>query len=579
MSIMQPPVISPDVKSTAEKRIFEWFKNAPGTDNWIVLHSLGIAAHNKVIYGETDFLVLAPNLGVFALEVKGGRVRRENGKWYFTDRYGHENSKSRGPYDQAKDGIFSIVESIKSRLDAPHQHLKNIFFGYGVMFPDIEYNISGIDEEQWQVFDCRNERNVKKFIEDLSKNAQKKWVDTYGFFDRKKLPKAPDIQYLSSILRGDFDFKISISAQLQNSKEALLKLTQEQYRCLDQLEDNPRCLILGAAGTGKTILAIEEAKKSVAQGKKTALFCYNSLLADWFSFIFETSTPTLRPAFIGTFHKYMAQIAKDANLPYFPKSDEDNDDFYEKKLPDSVLNVLLEQDGCFDKIIIDEAQDLISSSYLDIIDCSLKKGINRGCWTMFGDFSMQAIYCNVKDGNELIEVLEDRATFIRFKLNVNCRNTKPICVEIQTITGVKNPKDLWLKVDGMPVQYITWKSTEDEAIQLDNLLDKLYRSGVAPESITILSSKKKEDSVVSALNRKDIHNYKVSQNQYTTFSTIQSFKGLENTVVIVVDVEDFAAEKLMYVALSRACAGLYVFESESAKEEYNSLLFKRLTNG
>jgi DNA helicase IV len=198
---------------------------------------------------------------------------------------------------------------------------------------------------------------------------------------------------------------------------------------------------------------------------------------------------------------------------------------------------------------------------------------------MFGDFSMQAIYNNVKNGNELIEVLEDRASFIRFKLNVNCRNTKPICIEIQTITGIQNPKDLWLKVDGMPVQYITWKSTEDEAIQLDKLLDKLYKSGVAQESITILSSKKKEDSVISTLNRKDIHNYKVSQNQFTTFSTIQSFKGLENTVIIVVDVEDFTAEKLMYVALSRACAGLYVFESESAKKEYDSLLFKRLTNG
>lgn len=79
MAIMIPSVISPEVKSNAERRIFEWFKAAPETDNWIVLHSLGIATHNRVIYGETDFLVLAPNLGIFALEVKGGRVRRSAG--------------------------------------------------------------------------------------------------------------------------------------------------------------------------------------------------------------------------------------------------------------------------------------------------------------------------------------------------------------------------------------------------------------------------------------------------------------------------------------------------------------------
>ena len=92
MAIMIPSVISPEVKSSAERKIFEWFQNAPGTDKWIVLHSLGITTHNKVIYGETDFLVLAPQLGIFALEVKGGRVKRENGIWYFTNRYGSESS-------------------------------------------------------------------------------------------------------------------------------------------------------------------------------------------------------------------------------------------------------------------------------------------------------------------------------------------------------------------------------------------------------------------------------------------------------------------------------------------------------
>ena len=96
MAIMIPSVISPEVKSNAERRIFEWFKAAPGTDNWIVLHSLGIATHNRVIYGETDFLVLAPNLGIFALEVKGGRVRRERGVWYFTNRYNQTNSDYSG---------------------------------------------------------------------------------------------------------------------------------------------------------------------------------------------------------------------------------------------------------------------------------------------------------------------------------------------------------------------------------------------------------------------------------------------------------------------------------------------------
>jgi hypothetical protein len=251
MAIMIPSVISPEVKSSAERRIFEWFQNAPGTDKWIVLHSLGIATHNKVIYGETDFLVLAPKLGVFALEVKGGRVRRENGIWYFTNRYGNTNSKVRGPFEQARDGIFSIIDAMKKRVDIDHRHIENVLFGYGAMFPDIEFTVSGIEEEQWQVFDSNDGSNVRQFIKRLSDGAKSKWEANYGRISDSRFPDFADVKYMASLLRGDFDCAVSMSTQLRNANAALIALTQEQYRCLDQLDDNPRCLIQGAAGTGK----------------------------------------------------------------------------------------------------------------------------------------------------------------------------------------------------------------------------------------------------------------------------------------------------------------------------------------
>ena len=39
--------------------------------------------------------------------------------------------------------------------------------------------------------------------------------------------------------------------------ENLLRLTAEQFDRLDELEENDRCLLTGAAGTGKTMLAME----------------------------------------------------------------------------------------------------------------------------------------------------------------------------------------------------------------------------------------------------------------------------------------------------------------------------------
>lgn len=579
MAIMIPSVISPEVKSSAERKIFEWFQNAPGTDKWIVLHSLGIATHNKVIYGETDFLVLAPKLGIFALEVKGGRVRREDGIWYFTNRYGKTNSKVRGPFDQARDGIFSIVDAIKKRIDIEHRHIGNVLFGYGVMFPDIEFTSTGIEEEQWQVFDSRDGANVKQFVKRLSDGAKTKWESHYGPVSDSKFPDSADVKYMASLLRGDFDCTVSMSAQLRNASDALIALTKEQYRCLDQLDDNPRCLIQGPAGTGKTLLAIEEVKKSVARGEKVALFCFNANLADWLSSYFENMPEAVRPKYIGTFHRYMTQVARKADLlPAYPPDSDNVQQYYQSDLPEAAAIALLDGGELYDKIVVDEAQDLIRDSYLEVMNACLEKGLSRGRWTMFGDFSMQAIYADGMSGAGMIEKLEEQTAFIRFKLTINCRNTKPICKEIETVTGFKAPHDLWTKVDGPPVQYITWSTMENQCKKLKALLKQLADAHISPEQITILSPKRRDDSVVSMLDGYTIKDFKVPIGVNTTFCTIQAYKGLENTVIILTDIEGFSSDKLMYVGLSRACSGLFILETDSAKREYDNLLMRRLFN-
>lgn len=143
--------------------------------------------------------------------------------------YGKTNSKVRGPFEQAKDGIFSIVDAMKKRVDIEHRYIPNVLFGYGVMFPDIEYTSSGIDEEQWQVFDSRDGSNVKQFIKRMAEGVKSKWESLYGPLNKSKLPDAADVRYMASILRGDFDCAVSMNVQLHNASEALIALTKEQY--------------------------------------------------------------------------------------------------------------------------------------------------------------------------------------------------------------------------------------------------------------------------------------------------------------------------------------------------------------
>src|SRR5260370_29451467 len=68
------PYVLDSKTPASERRIFELLKSLPGSDDWVVLHSLGLSNAYTGDYGEIDFLILIPDLGILCLEVKGGGV-------------------------------------------------------------------------------------------------------------------------------------------------------------------------------------------------------------------------------------------------------------------------------------------------------------------------------------------------------------------------------------------------------------------------------------------------------------------------------------------------------------------------
>ena len=176
MARMIPPIISDKVESNGERQIFDWFENDPQTKNWVVLHALALSQHSKRLYGEIDFVVLAPGLGIFCLEVKSGRVARNEGVWEYTNRFGQAASKPYGPFEQAKDGMFSLKEAIKKNF-GHNSHLNQLLYGYGVMFPHITFSAVGLNQEDWQIYDRRSrQKPISHYITHLSKQFQKKFL-------------------------------------------------------------------------------------------------------------------------------------------------------------------------------------------------------------------------------------------------------------------------------------------------------------------------------------------------------------------------------------------------------------------
>lgn len=243
----------------------------------------------------------------------------------------------------------------------------------------------------------------------------------------------------------------------------------------------------------------------------------------------------------------MIRVAKKAGeWLSFPESEDDQNSFYSEDLPISACMALNQlRDEKFDKIIIDEAQDLITARYLDVFEKCLAGGLSRGRWTFLGDFSQQAIYGHTITGAKMKDMIEERTSFIRFKLTINCRNTRTICDEISLVTDFKAPSDVWSKVDGMPVQYITYASREEEKTKLTETIQSLLDAHISPKKISILSPVKREKSVVSEITDFDIRDYKTYSNNKLSFCTIQSFKGLENSIIILVDVDTISNKQLM----------------------------------
>ena len=132
--------------------------------------------------------------------------------------------------------------------------------------------------------------------------------------------------------------------------------------------------------------------------------------------------------------------------------------------------------------------------------------------------------------------------------------------------AISGPKPDWDK----------WDNSEEEKSKLYKKINTLIDGGVNLSQITILSPVTFEHSIASQVHGIDISQYVPDRKQGITFSTIHSFKGLENQFIILTDIESVSDRRMMYVAMSRARYGLYVLSGESAMNEYLAIYLRRL---
>lgn len=568
---MIPSTASREGTSAGEREVFRRLKDDPATGSWIVLHSLDIASHVKRVSGEADFIVIIPHQGVLCLEIKGcSRLRRERGSWY----YGSDPvPDERGPFRQASEAMHSI----RKRLVQIDPGLSRVVFWSAVVFPYVPFNATSGEWHEWQVIDRQlfTARPMGASLQSILERARAHLSGSMsGWFDTKlSLPTTEQCERIAAILRPDFEFIESSKTRGDRLDQELRHYTAEQYLALDALESNPRIAFTGLAGTGKTLVAIEAARRDAAAGRRILLLCFNRLLAKWL----ESQTAALQPeVMMRTLHRHMLSVAA-VSPPATP-----NDGFWEDELPLLAMEKLVDDAGetnIFDELIIDEAQDVIRPGYLDFLDLSVRGGLSSGRWRFFGDFEKQNIYGTSSVPFE--ELLRERAGNVPvYSLQVNCRNPPRIAETAQLLGGLESRYARILRPDNKLEPKINYY--QDEASQqalLASTLEELWRDGYRAQDLVVLSTR---GDTACAAGKVDVSPWRerlrpahMAESGHIPYCSIYAFKGMEAVAVVVTDVNTIsgaAPASLFYVATTRAVDKLVILAHDAARGDVISAL-------
>ena len=134
------------------------------------------------------------------------------------------------------------------------------------------------------------------------------------------------------------------------------RLSAEQAVILDAARLLNRIEVRGGAGSGKTWLAVEQARRLSRSGRRVALTCYSRGLAAWLQRRVASFPRKERPAYVGTFHNLGVEWGA-------PTGSDDDSHFWEVELPATMARLAhdLPVKQRFDAIIVDEAQDFADS--------------------------------------------------------------------------------------------------------------------------------------------------------------------------------------------------------------------------
>ncbi len=526
-------------KSRAERQVFDLLERA-------LPHSYDVLHHVRWVQrrrssggrdGETDFLIVHPERGILVMEVKGGRVRYEavSGRWFSRPAGGDRDLPIKDPFQQATDAKYDLRRWLQ---DVPGWQREWGPFGHAVAFPDGLFRDAPLPN-----MDPRLVIDAGDIATDARLRA--KIEETYEFWkDGRRLGLAGARRVVDA-LAHDLEIRQPLGLAVDEADRNILRLSDVQFGILRTLAGARRVAISGPAGSGKTLLAAEKAKRLAADGFRTLLTCFNRPLADYL----RASLAGIERLDVLSYHQLSRQLAGEAEL-LLPRAST-----WTQREWDQVA-ALLELAGQhlgprYDALVVDEAQDFHDDWWLPLL--TLLYEPDHGVLYVFFD-SNQAIYGTPRgmpDGLMPVPLWE------------NWRNTREI---FQTVLRFYRGDPIESRGPIGPA--VEWRQVADSDLrrELGRVLHRLVReASIGSREVVVLTPIALERSAITGRCGTFLLTPRPRGRDDVQISTIHRFKGLDAKAVIVCEVssrEDATFLQLMYVACSRARSMLVVLETQ-----------------
>lgn len=523
MATMIPDIPREFDAKSHEGIMFDELNQLP--EEYYVFHSFEIVTikNNQILESETDFVIFHPKKGLICLEAKAGQVKYENGYWL----YGSGKAmKHNGPYIQAKRNKWNLRDyMVEHGLEYECNNCKKL---HAVWFPDVpEANFKGES--------LPGEGDIRITLTSDSFGHIQECIDNIFAFEGQdrcttNLSERSVQKILERVLAPSFNLISLQQIEQERNKNVFKRMLREQVALLNYLEEQNNAIINGLAGTGKTVMAVEKARRHSEKDEKVLFLCYNAFLNEH-----------LRETYPYPHVSYYTVAGLSQKLC-------EKVDY--KALQEKLMQMFLEGTFPYQHVIIDEGQDFGKEEIdeVEIIELLRENAIENeernGTFYLFYDKNQMV---QSKKAPKYIEDADCKLTLYR-----NCRNTENIALTSLRLLGSEKAPKLYPDAVMGDLPEIGFCATKEDVVTLLNAeIDKYIDAGY--NGITILTCKTEENSIIADCCKNSKYNYKRG---YVKFTTCRKFKGLESDVIIVVDIDkdtfEDEGEQLMYVGTSRA---------------------------